>query len=385
MDSSEEERVTSQHFVRVSTISSNVIEDILASIATVPGYTSNIQKKGKLPFSFSKNERGEYTVCVPNNLESYADNWIFKTGVAAAQLLKATFEPCDSTVEEYKYLSDCEEYLQGLGAALKLQTLSEPVGTGLFLHGFSYVASFALKKLPNPNMFRTAWHTPVYALTKKEAWAGLAGGPHYNVWYSLIQEAAKHINVPQPEKFCRSFEELKKLTKQSWHYEARSVFSSRETSIMEAHTRDIRTKHNNFVESLRRPTTDIVMNWHKDKTEASRALSDYDEQIGSIGSRRANIIFPKKKSKGKTEKGLTREARLADLVFGQYVAATNSTGLVGDNRLEFIPTGKTELSHAQQFLEWADRQFLGKSNIPDHVLEWAKDSAAMAKTIVEDV
>jgi hypothetical protein len=365
-------------------IKKNILSDMLQSIAVVPGYTSETSRKAKLPFAFDRKEDGKYVVYLPYNLETYADNWIFKCGVAAIAALDADVAQCQETTEQYKYLSDTEEYLHGLGAALKLGTLEKPVGGGLFQHGFMWAASFNLRKLPNPNMFRTSWHTPVYPLTKKEAWAGTAGGPHYNVWVALMTEAAKSLRIPAPENFCKSKEELQKLVKRSFHYEALAVFSAYEVSQMTDFIKPERDKLEKFVASLSRPTKDLVDRWPELHKEASSALSTYDERVGAIGSKRAQIIFPKAKAKGKSIRGMTRETRLAELEFGTYVKATNPTGLFQDDRLEFVPSPKgDEYRQAEEFLGWAEKHFSayppGTSSLTK---EWLAQTSDAAKSLL---
>jgi hypothetical protein len=359
---------------------------IAESVAVVPGYTSDTRKKAKIPFSFERSQTGEYTVWFPANLESFADNWLYKVGVVAAQLLGASIQTCEATTEDYKYFPDCVEYLHGLAAAFKRQSVDEPVGSGLFLHGFMWACSTNLKKLPNPDMFRTSWHTPVYPLTKKEAWAGTAGGSHYNVWHALCIEAAKFIQLPSPEKFCKSYEELSKMIKHSFHYEAKSVFSEYEIKEMSDFIRNDREKLEEFRSSLRHPTKELVLNWKAMRDEASKGVSAFDERVSTIGSRRAMIIFPKRKAKGKPERGLTREMRVSELDFGAWIQATNPTGLFNDDRVEFSTVSKRdEKSNAEAFLSWSAKHFSVRPPGFNPLLEeWIRVSEAHARRVVAE-
>lgn len=347
------------NFSTIHTVSRDVLMEIMGYISTKPGSGSadEKEKKSLKVFSIRKSESGTYVVVLPRNLEKFTDNWPVRCAVAACAVLRAEILPSLEEFEEFKYLKDSDEYFHGIAAALKLNTITSDETTGLFHQGFRWVCSQYIKTQPYSDLCRTKWTNPALHLIGRETWIGNIED-HYKQWMILITEASKRIELTNPEKFALSFEQLNaQFIKHSFAYESGACFSTYEINQMKDFISIGRRKLEDFRFLVKNSLNKDLMSKFKDMYKiASSGVVEYDSRIAAIAAKRASIIFKPKKASGKKKislKGYSREQFLELLSLGDYISATNPTGLFSDDRVEFINAqGASDEEATEQFSIW---------------------------------
>jgi hypothetical protein len=322
--------------VRFESIRENIFEDILASVSVKPGSIDRNVTVELKPFQW-RLEDDQYVVCLPTNLEQFADNWPVRCAVTACAIMQAVVRPSAKPLVEFKYLSEREEYLHGLAAALKLGTIKEDRTTGLFHQGFQWAVSRQMLLWKNKDLFRTNWRDPYYAVLGKEVWTGDA--PDYiKYWHSLMIEASKLIKLDEPKNFARSYEEIVRLKmKHNFSYESKAVFSDYEVTCMSKFIDTPRRRLEDFKAAVKKDVGPFIEDFDHMYTNASKEVVEYDRRVNSIANSRATILFRTLGKKGQKNlpKNLSRDMRLELLGLLSYIKATNPTGLFEDDRSEF--------------------------------------------------
>jgi hypothetical protein len=332
-------------FLRSRHIKESFLQEAYLRISLQPGKLVAGEVEAKLkPFGFRKEKDGSMTVCLPNNSESYADNWIMLATVAACTAMKATVEQSNESVNELKYLHDRAEYLHGLAAAFKMsaeQGITEDRTSGLFSQGFRWAVMKHLQPTVSKELFDYSQKDPYYAVLGKTVWTGDAPDA-IRRWHSLMIEATKHLRVLKPYNFAKSSSKIiDEHVKHRFNYESRAVFSSEEVSRMSDYSKDMRSHLENFKKDLLQDRESVLPNFRELYAEASKDITVYDAQIAAIAAKRAAIIFSrdsKKTQRNKSSRGLTREDRVTALPLHLQISVTNPSGLFNDNRVEFAPS-----------------------------------------------
>jgi hypothetical protein len=359
------------------------------SVTVRPGLTTDVAKKKLENFSFAFKPGGGYQVVLPTNLEQFADNMLVKVAVTAAVSLDAEILPGDH-LDEFKYVKALEEYAHGLAAALKESKTTGIIGdktSGLFHQGYRWAVSQTLSRDENKNWFKHNWTTPWKLLQNKEVWIGNAPG-YQKRWYNLIKKACEHLNVSTKKDFLIPYQEMMKKMMHSFSWKQGAVFSSSEISKMDYLMRDEFNLYEQFLAHLKVNPQGFLDNAESLDAEYMRLSSDiraYDKLVGTIASRRAKIIYsqPTKAKKDKTPK--PREAWVAELSLYNRITVTNPTGLLRDERKEFVVPVSIQKNDLAVALAWRQFEVEYRPLFPDNGLiePWVRQISAICQAVEE--
>jgi hypothetical protein len=357
----EEDRELHEAFMKVRTVKIDFLREAYLRILTQPGkgFGEKIEAE-LLPFGFKVGDDGEITVALPKNAESYADNWIMLTTIAACKAMGATVESSNIAVDQLKYISERSEYLHGLAAAFKISAESEIIDdktTGLFHQGFRWAVMKHLQPTVNKELYDQSYKDPYYAVTGKTVWTGDAPDA-IKRWHSLMIKACSFIKLKDPTVFAKSPDKIiAEHVKQHFNYESLAVFSAEEVKKMSDYIGEGRSRLENFKKRLRDDRKEVIPNFRDLYSTASKEVADYDAQISVIAAKRASIIFRKDSTKSvqkKASRGLTREDRVAALPLHLRISVTNPSGLFGDSRVEFNPS-KQDIADDNALLKYFEK------------------------------
>jgi hypothetical protein len=341
-------------FVKVRTLKEDLIKEIFESIPTRPGATPDITDKELSLFQIRNHGNQRIELCLPNNLESFADSWVIKLVVAAGQVLQAEYVASRHDVKELPYLAEYKSYLQGMCSAFRQSVeggIISDGSTGKYHQGFCWVVAQVLQQRRDAGLFKTSFTSPWLAFTGKPVWNADAPLWVKNLIH-LVTIAAKQVKIAELVSFLKSPEMViqEKFTKQ-WTFQSRALFSDFEIRYMESYLGDKLTKYQEFLARVR---TDWPHMWDKIDTtyaDLSKDLRAYDMRISAIATVRANAIFRSTK-RGKKDicpPGLSREGRLEYLSLAAWIQATNPTGLGTDDRIETKLTQNSDDVAADEF------------------------------------
>jgi virulence-associated protein VapD len=359
----------------VKTLSTNVISDIFAQISTKPlGFGAKLEDARSIPFSFYKDSSDNVNICLPMNLETFADSPVLKTVIAAGAALNASFYASKKPIESIKYLSQYEQYFLGLAAVFKLKEVDPQPYTGMFGQGYNWALTQNEFVQKHKKFFKVTWKTPHDALLGRSVWTSNCE-PWQRNFYNLVLYTAKHaIKVNRIEKLCKSYQDLKSsLIRTSFNYEKGAVFISEEIATMQdfiSHHRDTLKKRE---KSLKQISPALIEGWDE-LSEEEKFLLDYDNAVGAIASQRAMIIYSPKAKKKVGKGAVLLSQRLQVLSLTELIQATNPSGLTGDNRLVFTCRPNVDSEElAEEFQGWVAKSYPDLDQCPNPLIKgWVK-------------
>jgi len=379
-----------ESFIKVKTLRTDLIKSVLDLIPTRPGLSSDIAEKELSLFQFRNRGTDQYEVCIPKNLESFADNWVVRLGVVAAQNLGATFLASSEDVKELKFHADYKEYLHGMASAFKQSCMEGGVRpdrtSGKYHQGLNWVVAQTLLQRKDADLFKTNFTSPWVAFTGNLVWN--ANAP---VWmknlYQLVTISAKHIKIAELGGFLKSPEQVisEKFVK-TWDFENRAVFSDYEITLMKSRYEKELDAYNNWLKSLQSRWRENFSIVKEEYGKLTTVIKPYNSRIGAIASIRANAIFrsTKKGKKDTIPTGLTREARLEYLSFGAWIQATNPTGLASDDRIETKLSISDSNVAAEEFIQMYEPMFRISKCPPELLKPWLELAVNRANALLKD-
>jgi hypothetical protein len=298
---------------------------------------------------------------LPINLEAYADSWVIKVAVACIYHLGLTVIPGRKAREdEIQIVDQWEHYLHGLAAAIKQgSSVSFSKFSGKFGEGYYWACSQVDDVQQNKEFFRYNWKNPYIALLGKTVWTADAPDWARN-WYNLVLQTCKRLKLADPIAFCRSQEELhKNLLRSEFNFEKGAVFTEEERARMADSLHEIRSTYENLKRDLKKPSMSLIRSWKEQYAEKVKPLLDMDNSLSAIVTERVQLIYSLKQKKKLGKGAFTLGDRLSTLDDGEYIRATNPTGLMGDPRIPFRADprqGQNDLY--EEFTNWATKNGL---------------------------
>jgi hypothetical protein len=371
-----------------------LLDRILDNIAESPGQTAELSKKALKAFQW-RIEDGNYIVALPVNLSEFQLNPVVQAAVASIYLLKAKIvESCPSRIDSVEYLEPMGEYIRGLAAALKLggagKALVADPFSGLFHQGYRWAASEGMyARKFSRRVFRLDYRPPKDCFPDKLFKQDHVNTAMYQAWCTLVKEAAKRLDVSEPHKWAKSYQEIyDRHIKKTWQYESRAVFSADEVKAMTIYASIERSRYNEFLKQLKDPEDKFLLSYDTTYSEVTTSLHKYDITLARIASLRASVIFKETNSSSKAKRvPLTREDRVQQLDLYHWIVATNPTGLFGDERSEFqvkVRRGTPdEMETWGQFCDWVMRLPRSTYMANPLIYQWAAEVATRATVLLE--
>jgi hypothetical protein len=168
-------------FVSFAQIKEDTYKSIFEAIPIAPGGASGKSVAELESFQWRKDGNGQYIVCLPKNLEKFAENWPVRCAVAACAVLNAKVQASSRDLAEFTNVEHKEEYLHGIAAALKTfaeqKTIPADSSTGSYHQGYRWVATRNLVRAPNSGLYKLSYTNPMIAITGRQTWN--ANAPNY--------------------------------------------------------------------------------------------------------------------------------------------------------------------------------------------------------------
>jgi len=314
---------------RVANMDSDLLEQILSKCSTNPSGFMAGKQDNQLPnWKFWQDEDKNYHVVVPKDLESQADHWPHIVGICAANALRAIVHVSTTDSEDLGFTEAHNQYLHGLGSALKQYQIERQKVSGGYLQGYGWIISQTEIVQKHPEWFRTKYTSPLVFLTGKKVWNKAPDGDRGR-WYNLILRAAREKTLANPVDHIIPFNErVKVFMKREFAFDKGSVFTLNERQAMRQSISHLLEPYQRYEEELKKPDIESILTFKTRLSLDTKLLRDYDTHIAAIATQRASHLYSPKMKKNLGKGAYLLEDRFDALAPDAFFECSNATGLL---------------------------------------------------------
>jgi hypothetical protein len=306
----------------------DVYEAIARKLPTGPRISGQEASKDKdpEPFSFIRGEDGKFTVFIPSDLESFVDDELVKSAVAAAKSLQASIAATPAKIGTLASRdSKVNAYLWGVQWALsdkKSRLLKQTDVSGGMGHGFYTVAHLALQETTGSTFWAkgSPW-TFTKGLTGK-AWDNTLSITERRV-IALLTTASKRLSILDNwSSYFRSKDSfLGREVKKSLPHRREGILRKTEIEYLEdRHSAGIK-EYNELLDFLTAPTLSGIKGLNDHIKKVGHGLASLSITVDSVVSHRATYIFSKDKKTHKLQKKTPIGDLISAMGWSSYIPA----------------------------------------------------------------